>query len=252
MVFLIGRFDQLSGGGTKMAPSGYRYGPEPGRSGYCPRFILFKFSYTLVIWFFLILYSHPLAARFYDLIKPALEYTGVLADIEGNWPKFLHYVETGDTLDFGEGNQIQVKPGRHFVFLGDAIGRGAGSMRIVNALVNLKERFPQQVTLILGNHDIGQLQHALSADAMKTIPLAMHGWLRQRISGGRSPVPDYMFQRKLPELNTRENRLRFLLEMKKGEPQAFEYRRQELRLLTGEPWVSGDQVVDSFLHELKP
>ena len=150
--------------------------------------------------------------------------TVVLGDIEGQWDRLESFVQGNKAFSRDANGQIKLNPGYRFVFMGDAVDKGKSSLRILSTLLNLKESYPNRVTLILGNRDINKLRlpHELSEESLKAIP------------GVDGPT-----------------HLKWILKETMGAPKAFEYRRQELSETLNQP-VTDLDVLKSFLDDFDP
>jgi hypothetical protein len=192
---------------------------------------------------------------------------GYVTDVEGNLDYFLRFVEESKVLDLEEGDtssasfKLSLREHCYFVYGGDAVDKGPGDIRMVRALVDLKRRYPHQVYLLVGNRDLNKLRFTaeLSHDDMARpihdIPPphwdpkapTLHEFL------------EHIFKEEVDEsvtiedLNTRVNRLHYLLKHTLGCPKTFAFRREELSLLSGLPIseILDEEVVDSFLHEVE-
>ncbi|NJN82646.1 MAG: hypothetical protein HC802_10495 [Caldilineaceae bacterium] len=141
--------------------------------------------------------------------------------------------------------------------------KGPGDIRLVRALVDLKRRYPSRVFLLVGNRDLNKLRFTAElSDADMARPLSeippphwdpkapslleylKIKWELLETNGEKVP---------LEALNTRVNRLKYLLEHTLGCPKTFEFRRQELAMLRdiAPNSVSDNEIVDSFLQEVK-
>ncbi len=184
------------------------------------------------------------------------EYIGVLADVEGNWDKFVDYVKNGDTLYFDDNGVVHLRPNRTFVFLGDVVGRGPGAIRIVEAMMRVVENNPDRAIIILGNHDIMKMRliAELSDRAMETVPLGMKLWLMELMTKNQKnrPITEAIYFKLLPQYNTRANRLRWILSQTMAEPNAFDFKRQELRILYGRKNITDEEVIESYLDAMRP
>lgn len=149
-----------------------------------------------------------------------------LTDIEGMWGKLASFADGNPDVTLA-GGELSVNPGSLFVFGGDAIDRGPDGRRIVATLLAAKERQPDRVVLLAGNRDINKMRLV-------------------RELGGAPPArtPDAL-RRDRPEL------LRWIFENTMGARGAFGFRKQELELERGAA-VSDEEVVDSFLVDLRP
>merc|ERR1719331_990307 len=79
-------------------------------------------------------------------------------DVEGNWEYFCRFVECSHILDWDDAEQgifgpgkLQLTPRGVLVFGGDACDKGPGDIRFVQILLDLRDRYPSQVFIILGN-----------------------------------------------------------------------------------------------------
>jgi hypothetical protein len=233
---------------------------------------------------------------------------GYLSDIEGHWEYFLECVERSNVLDWEDaydctpsvssslnegGGKIKHVFKRltlhgnntHFVYGGDTVDKGPGDIRLVRALVSLKRRYPDRVHLLVGNRDLNKLRlpSELSVADMNRDIDDIPGpfW-----DPSAKTLKEYLEEIKLHrrggetndanELNTRAERLRYMLKYTLGCPDTFEFRREEIKILTHifgeypprllethdvipigelgeEPSsfsVTDDAVVDSFLYEI--
>jgi Calcineurin-like phosphoesterase len=195
---------------------------------------------------------------------------GYVTDVEGNIDYFVRYVERSEVLAITKYDNKVLEldfrdPGEdtYFVYGGDAVDKGPGDIRLVRAMVDLKRRYPERVYLLVGNRDLNKLRFTAELSDLD---------LARPLSGIPPPHWDpkapsllkYLEEKRrimevngktvsLDELNTRVNRLHYLLEHTLGCPRTFEFRRQELALLhdRASTAISDDDVVESFLHEIE-
>lgn len=149
-----------------------------------------------------------------------------LTDVEGQWERLASFLEDNPHAALVDG-ELTIRPGATMVFGGDAIDRGAHGRRIVQLLLDAKERQPDQLVLIAGNRDVNKLRLATELEGA---PLRF--------------VPDELKAGPRPDL------LRWIFASTMGAAQAFEHRQQELAA-TGAS-ASEDDVVGSFLDDLAP
>jgi hypothetical protein len=171
---------------------------------------------------------------------------GVLGDIEGNWERFKNFVDLGDPLFWTEDGRVGLKPGRKFAFVGDAIDRGNGSMRILDVLNELKETYGDDVVLIRGNRDINKMRllHELTSEALALPP---------RNPNVQDAAVDYSEWLDGREHN-KINRLKYIFEKTMNAGQAFENRRAEMALFKGinPGLITDSDVFDSFMKDFEP
>ena len=211
---------------------------------------------------------------------------GYVTDVEGNLDYFMKYVDHSqvlavESIDYDDTRKeniisftLSLVDGGFFVFGGDAVDKGLGDIRLVTALVDLKHRYPDRVFLLVGNRDLNKLRMTaeLSREDMlrpiEQIPPphwdasapTLKEFLMNEIQNhqneeigevGKAPPS-------LDEMNTRVNRLKYILKHTLGCPNTFEFRRMELAILRGSKTsesiveISDEQVVDSFLDEVRP
>lgn len=182
---------------------------------------------------------------------------GFITDAEGNWEYFKHCVDISSVISFGGDGSLEFsRDSSHedvFVFGGDTCDKGDGDIRITQVLVAFKERYPERVHLLAGNRDLNKIR--LTSELSETeidvpYPLPVY-------PGASEPqsLRDYLTkldvggEGDLDLLNTRANRLRWLLDITLGAQGMFEKRRAELSLLSGKN-ASEDDVVDSYLQSV--
>ena len=128
----------------------------------------------------------------------------------------------------------------------------------MQAIGRSEERYPNRVYLLVGNRDLNKLRFSaeLSEDDMKrpldSIP-GPHWDLKA------PTVSDYLVQLAKESkadntsiVNTRVNRLKYMLKHTLGCPKTFEFRREELSILENDALenISDEQVLESFVAEV--
>ena len=185
---------------------------------------------------------------------------GYVTDIEGNIEYFKRYVSHSSVLSYENETceKLLLKDGCYFVHGGDVVDKGNGDIRLCRQLVDLKKRYPNRVYLLVGNRDLNKLRFSaeLSEDDMKrpldSIP-GPHWDLKA------PTVSDYLVQLAKESkadntsiVNTRVNRLKYMLKHTLGCPKTFEFRREELSILENDALenISDEQVLESFVAEV--
>ncbi len=95
---------------------------------------------------------------------PAVDRVFYLTDLEGMWNRWQDYKEASGAFSRNASGELNLTPGATFIFGGDAIDREEGSLRILDELVTLKERFPERVHLLIGNRDLNKLHLRFLSD----------------------------------------------------------------------------------------
>jgi hypothetical protein len=144
-----------------------------------------------------------------------------LSDVEGQWSKLETFAQDNALVSLDAEGRLVVAAGALFVFGGDAIDRGPEGRRIVEALLEVKRRQPDQVILLAGNRDINKMRLVRELDGHPP---------NGAPSGTRAELLRWIFMRTM------------------GAHRAFEHRRTEL----GGSGVSDERVADSFLEDLAP
>ncbi|MBM4282935.1 MAG: hypothetical protein FJ137_20010, partial [Deltaproteobacteria bacterium] len=152
------------------------------------------------------------------------------SDVEGSWARLSSFVERTPGLSFADGDRIEVAADVVFVMGGDAVDRGPASRRVLRALLDVKERQPDRVVLLAGNRDLNKLR--LVRELEGSLPKKAPPEVRALLSSSRADV------------------LRWIFAHTMGAQQAFDLRREEL--VTDGDRAEDDDVVDSFLQDLRP
>lgn len=209
------------------------------------RFILFIFTISFLI------------SPNYILRKPASyvqkSKVGVLGDLEGNLFRFNDFIDNSGTFSRSENGEITLRQGHQFVFLGDAADRGAGSIRIMETLLELKEKYPEKVTLILGNRDITKMRiySILKKNEDGPIPEEIVWYYKKILKKDhgvtfKGDPPIDQFRRIAADYDSPVLRFKALL-LGMNSPKAFEYRREELQILNGVDDLSDKLVYEDFM-----
>jgi hypothetical protein len=159
-----------------------------------------------------------------------------------------------------------LKEGCFFVFGGDAGDKRDGTIRFVKLMVKLKQRYHDRVFLLVGNRDQNKLrflseltQQDLNA-CIPPLPPGVTGaakdclqYLKElAVLQGAVKAAEEVSEDVVARMNTMPNRLRWILDCTMGSVGDFEYRRQEMALLSGRPAsdIDDDAVVASFYNSV--
>ena len=157
---------------------------------------------------------------------------GYVTDVEGDALFWKNYVDLSRVVHRDSAGVLHLKDGAHFVFGGDTVDQGVNDVGFVDDLVSLYKRHPGRVHFILGNRDINKMRYLpeLSKTHMEQYPL--HGpdchpgvwWLSGK--AGETPAKELSGMMRCsevdPSLDTRANRLKWMLMKNMGSPFAFE------------------------------
>ena len=171
---------------------------------------------------------------------------GYVTDVEGNLDYFFQFVQHSHVLTiqyWDTKTLILALQGEesYFVYGGDAVDKGPGDIRLVRALVALKRRYPRRVYLLVGNRDLNKLRFVseLSPDEL-TRPLSeilpphwdptapsfleylTHKQQQHNETPEKHPNSNTTTNMDLQTLNTRTNRLQYMLTHTLGCPNTFE------------------------------
>jgi hypothetical protein len=148
-----------------------------------------------------------------------------LTDLEGRWEKLVQACEGCAHLRL-EGDRLDLAPGAHLVFGGDAIDRGPAGRRLLSTLLAARRRYGERVVLLAGNRDINKLR------------------LHRELRGHPLARAPEEVRRDRPAL------LRWIFSHTMGAREAFGHRAEELRL-SGLP-SHDEAVVESYLEDVAP
>lgn len=191
---------------------------------------------------------------------------GYVTDVEGHLDYFEQFVAHSNVLDKVEETStndrldLKLREGCYFIYGGDSVDKGPGDIRLCRALVSLKKRYPDRVFLLVGNRDLNKLRFSAELsgkDMERSIDdIPPPHWdpsaptLRAYLEG----VAKTKGLATAKDVNTRVERLKYMLKHTLGCPDTFEFRRQELAILNGNcdvEDISDDQVLENFVHEVE-
>lgn len=178
-----------------------------------------------------------------------------VTDVEGNFEYLARFVArsvalTLERIDAEDGSMhLALADGWMLLFGGDACDKGGavgGTLRVVRTLVRLKRRYPERVTLLLGNRDINKIRMTselappelrnyaempgpswVAAD--RRVSPEMH--LRRQCARTHGVPPEEVNAEMLERANTLAERIRWMLKETMGSDGEFDRRRAELTLL---------------------
>ena len=185
---------------------------------------------------------------------------GYVTDVEGNLDFFQQYVELSNVLKYSNStkNKLILKDGCYFVHGGDIVDKGNGDIRLCRQLVDLKKRYPKRVFLLVGNRDLNKFRFSaeLSEDDIARDVTSIPGphW------DPKAPtIYEYLNEmakelniKNVNELNTKVNRLKYMLKHTLGCPSTFEFRREELSIMQKQSIenITDEDVLKSFIYEI--
>ena len=171
-----------------------------------------------------------------------------VTDVEGNLDFFQRWVELSKVVSYDADGQLELAhSGAHFVFGGDVGDKGMGSIRLCRQLAAFKRRYPERVSLLVGNRDLNKLR--LTAElgpadlARRPEEIPPPHWDRKAPS-----LAEYLAQDPA-KVDSRAERLRYMLRHTLGCPDTFELHRREMALLRGvdAATIRDDEVVDDMV-----
>eukprot|EP00913_Durusdinium_trenchii_P021482 g20189.t2 len=186
---------------------------------------------------------------------------GFITDCEGNYEYWQASVALSDVVGWDSDGELAFindpeKDG--FVFGGDVFDKGTGDLRIAQQLLAFKRRHPERVWLLAGNRDINKLRLTAELaeeeiDVPQPVPVYPRAPPQVSLRSFLEKKQQEEGVRSLAEVNTRANRLRWILDHTMTAGGAFESRRRELALLAGvdEEAVDEEAVVQSFLKSVE-
>ena len=161
---------------------------------------------------------------------------------------FFPYDQCIDFMDTSGNNSTT-----QLVFGGDTWDKGGGDLYVMRQLLQLKQRYPDRVTLIAGNRDLNKLR-ILQELGMFGTQVPHHKGVNFLRGTGIVGDPDH--SEKIP--TNAVDRLKWMFSRTMGSPDAFELRRSELQqeqlFLSDEKVVSitDQQVVESYQQSCHP
>lgn len=185
-----------------------------------------------------------------------------VTDIEGSLHHFIKLISHGDVLSITRlaNQQYRLEFNRpnidYLVCGGDICDRGdplfdGGDIRIANALIDLKERYKNNVVLLIGNRDANKMRLAselpIDHNDQVTFDLNSQPEYKSGLTYGQfldSLSADVRAGYKV--LNNPITRLQWILQFTMGAPDAFKYRHKELSILRGGERISNEDVYNSF------
>lgn len=186
-----------------------------------------------------------------------LSSTLVVGDLEGDYGKFERYLkEHSEYFAYESDVGWKILGDHQFVFMGDAVDKGAGGIRIVEALSKLKKANPEQVTLLLGNRDVNKLLvYNLINDSRSQPPReALRRHYISYLNGqGMKLEPDMplsKLHRIVAPIDDETLRLKVVLNSMNA-ANAFEYIREELATISGKSFISDGQVYRHFMDSIE-
>lgn len=194
-------------------------------------------------------------------------------DVEGNIDYFVEWIKRSRYLDYTLSDQElvlsfkQSEPNSKFIFGGDVCDKGEGSIRVVKAILNLKLQHPDRVVIILGNRDLNKLRFTSELQDDQITDEMLDKLEGPYFVGPNQRVSPKQYLLKLAQksneqateedarkLNTKANRVRYMLDCTMGSAGDFERRRNEIaKMKKKEPSdISDDEVVDSYIKWVLP
>ncbi|KDO31584.1 hypothetical protein SPRG_03513 [Saprolegnia parasitica CBS 223.65] len=188
-------------------------------------------------------------------------------DVEGNIEYFNRYVALSEGVYYDGDGHLELRPGYIFVFGGDAGDKGLGTLRLYRLLIDIKTKYPTRVVLIAGNRDVNKMRFTSEltpteldlatmsrdiVDGPLWVPTNVRVSVRDFLcSEVLQQSPDtYVSASTLASVNTKVNRVKWMLKHTMGSDGDFERRRVELQSSQGGT-VSDEDVVASYVSSVE-
>ena len=186
-----------------------------------------------------------------------------VTDVEGNWEYFNAFVALSECLEIvatrPDGSlDLRLAEGWHFIHGGDCVDKGGaigGSVRVVRTLVALKRKYPDRVTLILGNRDVNKMrltselaEAQLLDERLAEIPgpywdaraPSPREYLRQQCAAQQGVAAEEVTEAQVLAQNTLVNRVKWMLKCTMGAEGELQRRVAELTAIRRIASPSGD------------
>lgn len=151
---------------------------------------------------------------------------GYVTDVEGHLAHWERYLSMSAVLDRDANGRPTLREGCGFVYGGDAVDRGAGDLRVLTDLLDLKRRWPDRVHLVLGNRDINKMRLKTELSDRFIAENGEDGATPYWVQGVAHLAPSAMgFDFSLGRI---ADRIRWIARATMGAPVAFDKRREEL------------------------
>ena len=188
-----------------------------------------------------------------------LSYAAVLVvgDLEGDFEKLESYLKKNtEYFQFEPEEGWSVRDGHQLVFMGDAVDKGPGGIKIVRLLNQLKKAQPDQVSLILGNRDINKmlvytlLKKTQGMGPSEILRLPYIRYLKETGMHLEESLSLNALTSILEPFDSEELRLKVILKGMNAE-NAFEFMREELKELLNTPLVDDSMVYREFIRSME-
>ena len=203
--------------------------------------------------------SHSAPCRTHGRVQPLPTHTG---------PAGAQWCRAGVAAAAAD---IEIAPDWNFTYGGDVCDKGGaigGTMRVVKSLVKLKKKYPERVTLLLGNRDLNKLRltselapSQLRPGARKTIPgpywippaktVSPQLYLARIIAKTKGVNENQVTDAEIAAADTLPARIKWMLKETMGADGEFERRAAELGEIAGRP-ASDDEAAASFVESMGP
>ena len=79
-------------------------------------------------------------------------------DVEGDHDYLDRFVSASRVMGRGQGGELELAPRTHLVFGGDVVDRGGEDLKVLDIVLGLKEKYPDNVHLVMGNRDANKMR----------------------------------------------------------------------------------------------
>jgi hypothetical protein len=183
--------------------------------------------------------------------------TVALGDLEGNYDKLVSFLHNSEAFTRDHNDEWSLKNGYKFVFLGDAVDKAPGNIRVIRTLLNLKKLNPENVTLILGNRDISKMtmynyMNMSFEDVFKTLSRSYRSvFVTENIASFSDLESEQNLKKLAKSLDSKVLRLKTLYHiMNTGG--GFEHIKNELTFLHPNRVITDQSVVEHFYKDVRP
>lgn len=174
---------------------------------------------------------------------------GMLGDTEGQFRNIDTMIENGFLVRRSDGTLDFPDNRKQLLFLGDLPDRGPDAIEVRDALVALKERYPNRVDWIIGNRDSNKLMLLRDKPALQKMELpAYKNWLVEeykRTNNGLAPS-----DAQLKSFNKNDKQLSWWFN-NQGAGDALRFHQEGLSKKLGRP-VSLSDAADDMVKQLSP